>query len=138
MPPPACPPPEELQAFSLGDVEGAAFECIARHLDGCPGCAALLQAFDQTRDELTDRLRGLRDADPATAAPVPDELVAAALQAAAPPGDPARELSLDAGRRYARQLGLGECRLGKFELQAELGAGSFGHVFRARDTELDR
>src|SRR5262245_24857227 len=33
---------------------------------------------------------------------------------------------------------MGDCRLGKFELQAELGAGSFGYVFRARDTELDR
>jgi serine/threonine protein kinase len=35
-------------------------------------------------------------------------------------------------------LGEGTCRLGRFELQAELGVGSFGHVFRARDTELDR
>src|SRR4029453_9608860 len=29
-------------------------------------------------------------------------------------------------------------RLGKFRLQAELGAGTFGYVFRAQDTELDR
>ena len=49
-----------------------------------------------------------------------------------------RRTSIDSGRRYARQLAAGDCRLGKFELQAELGAGSFGHVFRARDTELDR
>ena len=35
-------------------------------------------------------------------------------------------------------LGEGACRLGRFELEAELGVGSFGHVFRARDTELDR
>jgi tRNA A-37 threonylcarbamoyl transferase component Bud32 len=35
-------------------------------------------------------------------------------------------------------LGEGTCRLGRFELEAELGVGSFGHVFRARDTELDR
>jgi serine/threonine protein kinase len=35
-------------------------------------------------------------------------------------------------------LGEGACRLGRFELEAELGVGSFGHVFRARDTDLDR
>src|SRR5947209_3623300 len=35
-------------------------------------------------------------------------------------------------------LGEGSCRLGRFEIEAELGVGSFGHVFRARDTELDR
>jgi serine/threonine protein kinase len=138
MPPLACPPPEELKAFSLGDVAGRVFERIASHLKGCPDCAALLQSFDQTRDELIDHLRGCRQPGPEATAPVPDELVAAAIQARAPRGDPACELSIDAGRRYARQLGLGECRLGKFELQAELGAGSFGYVFRARDTELDR
>jgi len=31
------------------------------------------------------------------------------------------ELSFDSGRRYARQLAHGECRLGKFLLQSELG-----------------
>jgi serine/threonine protein kinase len=35
-------------------------------------------------------------------------------------------------------LGEGGCRLGRFQLEAELGVGSFGHVFRAHDTELDR
>src|SRR5207248_8112241 len=47
-------------------------------------------------------------------------------------------VSLDSGRRVARMVGAGACRFGRFQLESELGVGSFGHVFRARDTELDR
>jgi predicted Ser/Thr protein kinase len=32
----------------------------------------------------------------------------------------------------------GSCRLGRFQLESQLGVGSFGYVFRARDSELDR
>ncbi len=45
---------------------------------------------------------------------------------------------IDSGRKIAQSLAGGAVRLGKFELLDEIGVGSFGYVFRARDTELDR
>src|SRR5205823_9457872 len=56
--------------------------------------------------------------DAPTGPPVPTELLAAARSSCRAPGGPRR--------------------IGKFELLEELGLGAFGHVFRARDTELGR
>ncbi len=48
------------------------------------------------------------------------------------------DIRLDSGRHFANMLEFGPCRVGRFELQEELGVGAFGYVFRARDVELDR
>src|SRR5262249_19746781 len=50
----------------------------------------------------------------------------------------AGEVAIDPGRRFARLVANGPCRLGKFHLESQLGVGSFGYVFRAYDSELDR
>ncbi len=47
-------------------------------------------------------------------------------------------IAADAGRDLARRLLEGVVRLDRFELQAELGVGSFGYVFRAWDPRLER
>jgi tRNA A-37 threonylcarbamoyl transferase component Bud32 len=89
-------------------------------------------------DGLLKSLSGFRP-DAQFSAPLPEVLLRVARGAGCSPcGDPCPDVSLDSGRRLARMLGEGACRLGRFELEAELGVGSFGHVFRARDTELDR
>jgi tRNA A-37 threonylcarbamoyl transferase component Bud32 len=134
-----CPSAAELGAFSVGNLSGTAFARIVGHVEACRQCEALLQTFDHSADGLVTGLRYLKQRREEGDFVPPEELMTVARQAAlAPANGVAAEISIDSGRRYARQLAAGDCRLGKFELQAELGAGSFGHVFRARDTELDR
>jgi len=155
---PPCLPPEQLQAFALGQLPDDDIDRIAGHLAECAACDRALQSLDGTTDELVRCLSGLgsetgvrnllceapegpfrqRVPEPCFA-PVPKTLLRAARSAGrATNGDSGSEISLDSGRRLARMLEEGACRLGRFELEAELGVGSFGHVFRARDTELDR
>lgn len=133
-----CPPESQLRSFSLGRLGLEEVDRIAGHIAGCAACDEKLAVLDSQPDPLLDELRqtcngapsgglshggnGLQDGEPGG------------------PGGPEydSDIALDHGRRLARQLAQGECRLGRFELQSELGEGSFGHVFRARDTELDR
>ena len=129
-----CPSGDDLTAFAVGNLPGETFARIAGHVEDCPACEGLLQSLDHCADGLVSGLRQLKDAETNEASDVPQELLTA-LHA---DNGKIPDISIDTGRRFARQLAAGDCRLGKFELQAELGAGSFGYVFRARDKELDR
>jgi hypothetical protein len=136
---PACPTIDELQAFALGRLPGQSFLRLTDHVASCPRCEALLPTFDRCADQLLTGLRSLTAPAAAEEATVPDRVLQAVRQSGPRHRNEASsEVTFDCGRRYARQLAQGDCRLGKFELQGELGAGSFGYVFRARDTELDR
>ncbi len=113
-----CPASAELAEFATGSLSRKAFERVARHVEQCPACEVALDALDDQADPL---LSGLRQADAAPAGPlVPPELLAVAHSC--------RDAEAADGPR----------RVGKFELLEELGRGSFGHVFRARDSELGR
>jgi tRNA A-37 threonylcarbamoyl transferase component Bud32 len=132
-----CPAAEELEAFAIGNLPPSLFERLADHVANCQSCEILLAQFDRYRDGLLSGLSRLPEGGEFE--PPPEEVVMAARDAAwSRTNGKVAEVSVDSGRRYARQLAAGDCRLGKFELQAELGSGSFGYVFRARDTELDR
>jgi serine/threonine protein kinase len=117
----ACPEREKLAEFATGDLSRAALARIADHLEGCAACAAALGTFDDLTDSFLSRLRQSTEHEDATVAYVPPELLEAARSSR-------RRGSSPAGPR----------RLDRFELLQELGVGSFGQVFRARDTELDR
>ncbi len=135
---PRCPSPTELRAFAVGELGELDIDCIAGHVLHCEACDRALWSLDEMADGLLQCLSGFSP-DAHLSAPVPEALLRVARSAGRSScgGSPA-DVSLDSGRRLARMLGEGACRLGRFELEAELGIGSFGHVFRARDTELER
>lgn len=131
----ACPENSVLEAFALGNLGTQSFDRIAQHVLDCPRCEQALEVLDSHQDGLTSQLGQLTAEFDQGEAHLPDGALAVASAAAGVRGS---DISLDPGRRYARLLERGPCRLGRFELIAELGVGSFGYVFRARDTELDR
>jgi hypothetical protein len=131
-----CPPTTELKAFAVGDLPTDTVDRIEQHLGGCEHCQAALQEFDSYRDRL---LADLTVPPGNGSAAVPEAVLASATAAVRAAGaGRSCEPALDSGKHFARLLEDGPCRLGRFELLAELGVGSFGYVFRARDVELDR
>jgi tRNA A-37 threonylcarbamoyl transferase component Bud32 len=119
-----CPPAAELSRFAVGDLPKLAFTRLAAHVQQCARCEATLQKLEAVSDPLLSKLRQVGLSDASTMTSVPERLLLAARSvlsksAAAPAGQPPQ-------------------RIGNFQLLDELGLGSFGHVFRARDTRLDR
>lgn len=122
----ACPDRAELAVFVTGNLSGKAFERIAQHVEKCSACEIALGAFDSVADPFLVQLRGAAINDTPAEEPLPRELLAAA-----------RSMQGEHGDRWD-QPAEAPRRIGKFDLLEELGLGSFGHVFRARDTELGR
>ena len=138
----SCPSTDELKTFAVGDLPAARFEQIAAHAADCERCEAALRSLDAYEDRLVRSLQKMRvsGSDEATSsATIPRPLLEVALRAGSEGANGrGRDVSIDPGRRLAREMREGQCRLGRFELEAELGVGSFGYVFRARDSQLDR
>jgi tRNA A-37 threonylcarbamoyl transferase component Bud32 len=114
-----CPEQSELIEFRTGNLSAPALERIAAHVQHCNACESALDALDDQTDSFLSCVQQAASSDTPADEPVPTQLFAAAWSC--------RDQSTEGPRR-----------IGKFELLEELGLGSFGHVFRAHDTELGR
>ena len=136
-----CPTSSALLSFAAGDLPQDDYDRIAGHVTECSECQSSLNDLDDRADPLVNELYGISDVSEFRGGDVPATLLRVA-RAAARDGSTATsgssELVVDPGRKIAQSLACGAVRLGKFELLDEIGVGSFGYVFRARDTELDR
>lgn len=133
-----CPSAERLRAFALGKLSASDLETVAEHVNRCAKCEASLASYDEQTDSFVSGLSAINSFATAQHWSVPPDVMASAREASCSSNVTSSNFALDPGRRYARKLKDGPCRLGKFELESELGDGSFGYVFRARDLELDR
>ena len=129
-----CPDCDRLRAFAVGMLGGADLDSVAGHVEACPDCAGRLEQLDSAGDDLVDRLQQLPPAH-WSASGVRASVVAALGQSDAHFG---RQVVADVGRDLTRRLREGPVWLDRFELQAELGVGSFGYVFKAWDPEQER
>src|SRR5436309_16117122 len=111
--PPHCPSPTELRAFAVGDLGDADIDRIAGHVLGCESCDRALRSLDGMTDGLLRSLNGLPPDAPFSAT-LPEELLQVARSAGRSScGASCPEVSLDSGRRLARMLKEGPCRLGR-------------------------
>jgi tRNA A-37 threonylcarbamoyl transferase component Bud32 len=108
-----CPAALELAEFLAGKLPRTRTAWIADHVRICSRCEAAIQTVDVPGDALLAALSTV--ADGRASDTVPLRLIDLARAARSRPA-----------------------KIGRFEFQGEIGAGSYGTVFKARDPQLDR
>lgn len=130
----ACHDREMLRDFTLGKLSDGQWSLLAQHVEQCTVCQKSLEELDGEADPLVTQLQHLSISEPATNVSEKCDRWSAAVLASTG----RRQMIGDAGSDLARRLRHGPVYLDRFELQAELGVGSFGYVFKAWDPRQER
>ena len=155
-----CPTRIELDDFTTGRLAELAAEAIADHLAACPSCQAVIEQLEDRSDPLIDQLRNSTHNLPLDASQC-DRVVSrvSTMDEASPrvrcphcrstvqpPSDqPGRRIQCPhCGGRFGlateTEAGVDAelTRVAHFQLIERIGEGSFGSVWKARDTVLGR
>jgi serine/threonine protein kinase len=112
-----CPSSAELTDFLAGKLARTRTAWVADHVRSCPRCEASLASLDPAPDPLLASLASTV-AQGRASDTVPIHLIEMARAARGGPPLPGR--------------------VGRFEVLEQIGSGSYGSVFKARDAELNR
>ncbi|MBI3865665.1 MAG: protein kinase [Planctomycetia bacterium] len=134
----ACPTEDTLRDFAVGKAGSAEWESTAQHIEECPACQARCEQLDRERDELLQHLQRVGTASRSGESRLRSADERAAIEASSRFDSARWRVAADAGRDLAHRLLEGPVLLDRFELRSELGVGSFGYVFQAWDSRLER
>ncbi len=122
----ACAESTELWAFAAGDLTDSRLEQLAKHVEHCESCGIILDSPSQhDQSGLVAELRAIRHRPTAfdsrskgRRCEALENLVEAVCDAV---GSTTMPASFDSGKRLANKLKEGPVRLGRFQLESELG-----------------